>query len=262
MRGRELADAKADHGRARRRPAVLRARGAVGRLRRDERRRYKTSLCKTHEERPDGGIVTMCTHGAKRHVRPSAAATAAATRWTSRTRRSFRSLARRRRGRECRAPSGGRDTTCAYAHAVVEVRTHLLTMLRELEDAGARPDLLRSTQRAGKYPESPGRMGSPPAAAQADERPRLHACRGPRRRRRPPSRRRPPTEAAGCADGRRRGAARGGPGRARRGRRWCSPRSCRRRRAPPTPRASSATRRPRRRRVWGMGAAHDVAYGG
>ena len=62
-------------------------------------------------------------------------------------------------GRECRAPSGGRDTTCAYAHAVVEVRTHPLTMLRELK-MGRTPDLLRSTQRA-EYPESPGRMGSP-----------------------------------------------------------------------------------------------------
>ena len=59
---------------------------------------------------------------------------------------------------ECR-DSGGRDTTCAYAHAVVEVRTHPLTMLRELK-MGRTPDLLRSTQRA-EYPESPGRMGSP-----------------------------------------------------------------------------------------------------
>ena len=156
MRGRELADAKADHvGRAAANGRCSELAAQLGWLVATSGR-YKTSLCKTHEERPDGGIVTMCTYGAKcmfAHGRRDRRRDPLVFTYEAEL---CPSLAA---GRECRAPSGGRDTTCAYAHAVVEVRTHPLTMLRELK-AGRTPDLLRSTQRA-EYPESPGRMGSP-----------------------------------------------------------------------------------------------------
>ena len=139
--------------------------------------RHKTSLCKTHEERPDGGIVTMCTyapcmfaHGRRDRRRDPLVFTYEAE------------LCPRSPPAAVPRASGGRDVRVRPRRR--RSAHHPLTMLRELK-AGRTPDLLRSTQRA-EYPESPGRMGSPLNAAQADERLRLHARRAAAAGRRPP----------------------------------------------------------------------------